>query len=191
MVKITNIISEKGSERIIRKAFELAKAKKVNQIHLFHKANILKTTSGLFLEIAKKVAKDYEIELIPLIIDNALMQMVKYPEQFKIIVTTNLFGDLVSDLAAGANIGDDFAVFEAVHGTAPDITGKGIANPSSLMLSAAMMLDYLGFSQESKLLKDSIYELINEGICTGDLGGSENTKSFTDNLLTRINEKKV
>ena len=145
-------ITRKGSERIVRYAFELARSAGRRKVTVVHKANILKTTSGLFLKVAREVAAEYpEIECNEMIVDNTCMQLVMRPEQFDVIVTTNLFGDIISDLCAGlvgglgvvpgANIGDEHAIFEAVHGSAPDIAGKGLANPCALLLAAIDMLD--------------------------------------------------
>src|SRR5690606_7156732 len=153
-VSITRI-TRKGSERIVRYAFELARATGRKKVTIVHKANILKSTSGLYLKVAREVAAQYpDIEASEMIVDNACMQLAMRPEQFDVIVTTNLFGDIISDLCAGlvgglglapgANIGKDAAIFEAVHGTAPDIAGQGKANPCALLLAAAQMLDHLG-----------------------------------------------
>ena len=152
-------VTRKGSERIVRYAFDLARRTGRKKVTVVHKANILKSTSGLFLKVAREVAAQYpDIECNEMIVDNTCMQLVMRPEQFDIIVTTNLFGDIISDLCAGlvgglglapgANIGTDAAIFEAVHGSAPDIAGKGIANPCALLLGAAQMLDHLGHAGE-------------------------------------------
>ncbi|WP_339886057.1 isocitrate dehydrogenase, partial [Vreelandella maris] len=144
-------VTRKGSERIVRYAFELAKNKGRKKVTAVHKANIIKTSSGLFLDVAREIAKEYpEIEFQEMIVDNACMQLVMNPHQFDVVVTTNLFGDILSDLCAGlvgglglapgANIGEKAAIFEAVHGSAPDIEGKNIANPCALLLAAAQML---------------------------------------------------
>src|SRR5438874_12177621 len=150
-----SIITRKGSERIVEYAFDFVKQNKRRRLTLVHKANILKCTSGLFLDTGRAIAaRNPEIEFKEMIVDNAAMQLVKNPNQFDVIVTTNLFGDILSDLtsgligglglAPGANIGVHAAIFEAVHGSAPDISGQGIANPTALMLGAAMMLDHVG-----------------------------------------------
>src|SRR5699024_2551291 len=142
-----------GASRIVRYAFDMAVQKGRRKVTAVHKANIIKTASGLFLDVAREIAKDYpQIEYNELIVDNTCMQLVMDPEQFDVIVTTNLFGDILSDLCAGligglglapgANIGKDAAIFEAVHGSAPDIAGKGVANPCALLLAAAQMLDH-------------------------------------------------
>lgn len=160
-------ITRKGSERIVRYAFELAKSTGRKKVTAVHKANIIKSTSGLFLNVAREVAAQYpEIEFQEMIVDNCCMQLVMRPEQFDVIVTTNLFGDIISDLCAGlvgglglapgANIGKDAAIFEAVHGTAPDIAGQGKANPCALLLAAAQMLDHIGQPENAERLRKAI-----------------------------------
>ena len=155
VVESLKIITEKASTRIARYAFEFARKFGRKKIHAIHKANIMKLSDGLFLDSVRKVAPGYpEIEYKELIVDNACMQMVLNPHQFDILLLTNLYGDIMSDLAAGlvgglgvvpsGNIGETVAVFEAVHGTAPDIAGKGIANPTALLMSAILMLDHIG-----------------------------------------------
>lgn len=195
------VITRKGSLRIVRAAFEYAKKQGKNEVTVAHKANILKLSDGMFLDCAREVAKEYEgIKLREVIIDNMCMQMVSNPSQFDIIVTMNLYGDIISDLAAGlvgglgiipgANIGDDMAIFEAVHGSAPDIAGKGLANPTALILSAVMMLDYLGETNKSKIIQESVEEVLAEGkYLTKDLGGDATTKEYTNALVERIKSK--
>ncbi|MBP7417076.1 MAG: isocitrate dehydrogenase, partial [Xanthomonadales bacterium] len=160
-------VTRRGSERIVRYAFELARRLGRRKVTVVHKANIMKTTSGLFLKVAREVAADYPaIATQEMIVDNACMQLVMNPHQFDVIVTTNLFGDILSDLAAGlvgglglapgANIGTEAAIFEAVHGSAPDIAGKGLANPCALLLAAAQMLDHLGLDAKAQQLRAAI-----------------------------------
>ncbi len=192
-------ITRKGSERIVRYAFDLARRERRKKVTLVHKANILKSTSGLFLKVAREVAALYpDIECNEMIVDNTCMQLVMRPEQFDVICTTNLFGDIISDLCAGlvgglglapgANIGDDAAIFEAVHGSAPDIAGKGIANPCALLLGAGQMLDHLGRLDEAKRLRGAIRDtLAARDRVTPDLGGNGTTQSFADALISRIN----
>ncbi|MHC4067757.1 MAG: isocitrate/isopropylmalate family dehydrogenase, partial [Planctomycetota bacterium] len=169
------------------------------KVTIIHKANILKMISGLFLEVGRGVAKEYEgrLEMNDLIIDNTAMQMVLRPEQFDVMVTTNMFGDILSDLASGlvgglglapgANIGTEAAIFEAVHGSAPDIAGKGIANPAAQMLAAAMMLDHLGEKEAGDRLRGSIRRtMVDDGIRTRDLGGTATTKEFGDAVAQRV-----
>ena len=175
------IVTRKGSERIIRYAFEYARKAKRKKVTLVHKANILKCTSGLFLEIGREIAKEYpDIGFDDRIIDACCMQLVMKPETFDVIVTTNLFGDILSDLAAGligglgltagANIGTDAAIFEAVHGSAPDIADKGIANPSAMILAGVMMLEHLGEMDAARKIEAAVREVIREGkIVTPDI----------------------
>ena len=189
--------TRKGSERIVRYAFDLARRTGREKVTVVHKANILKSTSGLFLKVAREVAAQYpEIECNELIVDNTCMQLVMRPEQFDIIVTTNLFGDIISDLCAGlvgglglapgANIGTDVAVFEAVHGSAPDIAGKGVANPCALLLGAAQMLDHLGMPEQATKLRAAIVATLEaKDSLTPDLGGTGTTMSFAKAIAGR------
>jgi isocitrate dehydrogenase (NAD+) len=189
--------TRKGSERIVRYAFELARRTGRKKVTVVHKANILKSTSGLFLKVAREVAAQYpDIECNELIVDNTCMQLVMRPEQFDIIVTTNLFGDIISDLCAGlvgglglapgANIGTDVAVFEAVHGSAPDIAGKGVANPCALLLGAAQMLDHLGMPEQATKLRTAIVATLEaKDSLTPDLGGTGTTMSFARAIASR------
>lgn len=191
-------VTRRGSERIVRYAFELARRTGRKKVTVVHKANIMKTTSGLFLNVAREVAKEYpEIACNEMIVDNTCMQLVMNPHQFDVIVTTNLFGDVISDLCAGlvgglglapgANIGADAAIFEAVHGSAPDIAGKGIANPCALLLAAAMMLDHLGMSAQGQRLRAAIRDtLAAKDRVTPDLGGSGKTADFAKALAERV-----
>jgi len=190
------IITKFGSERCIVYAFEYARRHGRKKVTLVHKANILKMSNGLFLDTGKEVAKRYpDIQFDDMIVDATAMKMVIQPERFDVIVTMNLFGDILSDLAAGligglgvapaANIGDSgCAMFEAVHGTAPDIAGRGIANPTGLMLSAAMMLDHLEQgAAAARLRKGVVAALANPETRTGDLGGKTNTAGYTDAVI--------
>ncbi|HRF83418.1 MAG: isocitrate dehydrogenase [Xanthomonadales bacterium] len=191
-------ITRKGSERIVRYAFELARRTGRKKVTVVHKANILKTTSGLFLHVAREVAAQYpDIECNEMIVDNTCMQLVMRPEQFDIIVTTNLFGDIISDLCAGlvgglglapgANIGEHAAIFEAVHGTAPDIAGKGIANPCALLLGAAQMLDHIGQPDKAARLRGAIVATLEaKDSLTGDLGGTGTTLGFAEAIASRL-----
>lgn len=191
-------VSRRGSERIARYAFELARRLGRKRVTVVHKANIMKTTSGLFLNVARDVAGQYDdIEMVEMIVDNTCMQLVLDPEQFDVIVTTNLFGDVISDLCAGlvgglglapgANIGADAAIFEAVHGSAPDIAGKGVANPGALVLAAGMMLDHLGMPEQGERIRRAMRDTITAGDrLTRDLGGSADTVAFTQALISRL-----
>ncbi len=168
------VVTRNGSERICRYAFEYAKQHGRKKVTVVHKANILKFTGGLFLEVAQNVAEEFpEIEFNDKIIDNMAMQMVLNPNQFDVILTTNLFGDILSDLASGlvgglglapgANIGYNAAIFEAVHGSAPDIAGKNIANPCAVILAGAQMLDHFGEFEKAKKITDAVADVIKEG----------------------------
>ena len=193
-----SIITRKGSERIVEYAFQYAKTRGRKRVTLVHKANILKCTSGLFLETGRAVAARHpEIEFKEMIVDNCAMQLVKNPNAFDIIVTTNLFGDILSDLTsgligglgltAGANIGKDAAIFEAVHGTAPDIAGKGVANPTAVMLAGSMLLEHIGERTASGRLITAIREAIaSKEAVTPDLGGSATSRMFTNAVLQRL-----
>jgi isocitrate dehydrogenase (NAD+) len=190
-----SIITRHGSDRIIRFAFEHARAAGRKTVTLVHKANILKMTSGLFLDTGREIARSYpDIQFNDIIVDNCAMQLVRDPSRFDVIVTTNLFGDILSDLTAGlvgglglvagANIGENTAIFEAVHGTAPDIAGKGIANPTAVMLAGAMMLDRMGQRERGQRLEAAIRKVITEGKdLTPDIGGRGTTASFTDRVI--------
>ena len=199
MAQAMSIVTREGSERIARYAFEYAKAHGRKKVTIVHKANILKSTSGLFLEVSKRVAQDYAgvVASEDKIVDNTAMQLVIKPEQFDVIVTTNLFGDILSDeaagligglgLAPGANIGTHAAIFEPVHGSAPDIAGKGIANPSAQMLAAAMMLDHLGELEAAKRLRCALEAtIVQDKIRTADLGGRASTAEFARAVVKRI-----
>ncbi len=192
------IITRGKSERIARKAYEYAVANGRKKVTIVTKANIMKLTDGLFLDVARGVAKEYpSIETEEILIDNMCMQLVIDPTRYDIILTQNLYGDILSDLCAGfvgglglapsANIGKDHAIFEAVHGTAPDIAGKNLANPTALILSAAMMLEHMGYRDESDKLHDAIYQALqNKEKCTRDLGGHASTTEFTDYIIENL-----
>jgi len=193
------IITRHGSERIVRHAFEYARAHGRKKVTLAHKANILKYTQGLFLDVGREVARDYEGEIAfeDRIIDATAMQLVANPYTFDVLVMENMFGDILSDLMAGlvgglgvapsANIGKQEAVFEAVHGSAPDITGQGKANPCSLLLSSAMLLDHLGQNEAGGRVRDAVRAALqNAPDRTPDLGGEGTTESFTDTILRNL-----
>ena len=195
---LTQKITRKGSERIVRYAFELARSAGRKKVTVVHKANILKTTSGLFLRVAREIAAQYpDIDFNEMIVDNTCMQLVMRPEQFDVIVTTNLFGDIISDLCAGlvgglglapgANIGKDAAIFEAVHGTAPDIAGRGIANPVALLLGAGQMLGHLRMENEARRLRHAIVATMEaRDSLTSDLGGTGSTMDFARAIARRV-----
>lgn len=194
------IVTRYGSERIVRAAYEFARANKRKKVTIVHKANIMKYTGGLFLEVGRQVAQEYpDIQSNDVIIDNMAMQLVLNPHQFDVIVTTNLFGDILSDLcsglvgglglAPGANIGKDVAIFEAVHGSAPDIAGKDIANPSALILASALMLHHLGETAAANKIYKAIEDILtDETKVTRDLNthSTVGTKQFTDFLISDI-----
>ena len=189
-----------GGERINRFAFEYALRTGRKKVTVVHKANVLKALTGLFLETGREVAKEYVdkgIACEDMIVDACAMKLVMNPWQFDVIVTTNLFGDILSDLNAGlvgglgmapaGNIGKDAAIFEAVHGTAPDIAGQGVANPIALILSAAMMLDHVGHRDKGKRIRDALdLTLVTDNVRTGDLGGKASTKDFTRAIISRL-----
>ena len=193
------VVTRAGSDRVIRYAFDFAEKNRRKNVTLVHKANILKNTSGLFLDVGREIAKEYHgrISMNELIVDNCAMQLVMRPEQFDVIVTTNLFGDILSDeisglvgglgLAPGGNIGAHAAIFEAVHGSAPDIAGQGLANPSALILAAAMMLDHLGETAASDRVRRAIVAtIVADRVRTRDLGGTASTKEFGDAVARRV-----
>ncbi len=194
------VVTKTGSERIIRAAFEYARKHKRKKVTIVHKANIMKYTGGLFLDVGREIAKEYpDVECNDRIIDNMSMQLVMNPQQFDVIVTTNLFGDILSDLcsglvgglglAPGANIGYEAAIFEAVHGSAPDIAGKNIANPSAIALAGAMMLDHLGENAAAAKIQNAIAAVIKEGKkVTRDLNPSSpvSTTEMTEEIIRKI-----
>ncbi|GAB4189158.1 MAG: isocitrate dehydrogenase [Wenzhouxiangellaceae bacterium] len=192
------IVTRSGCERIVRHAYELATQLGRRKVVAVHKANILKAVSGMFLEVAREVAKEYpDIEFGEMIVDNCCMQLVMNPWQFDVIVTTNLFGDIISDLCAGlvgglglapgANIGEHAAMFEAVHGSAPDIAGKAIANPCALLLAAAMMLDHLGMKAKGDQIRHSIRATLSaDDHLTPDLGGQSSTSELASAIIKRL-----
>jgi isocitrate dehydrogenase (NAD+) len=195
----TAIVTRRGCERIIRFAFEYALKHGRRLVTVVHKANILKMASGLFLEVGRDVAREYEgrIAFNDRIVDNAAMQLVLHPQQFDVLVTTNMFGDILSDemaglvgglgLAPGANIGSRAAVFEAVHGTAPDIAGHGVANPAALMLSASMMLDHLGEGAAAERVRNAVIGAIRDDeVRTRDLGGAATTSEFAHHVAQLV-----
>ena len=195
------IITRPGSEQVIRYAFEMARRKGLKKLACGHKANIMKLTDGLFLEVFQQIAKEYpDIEASDIIVDDLCMKLVTRPQTFEAIVLTNLQGDIVSDLCAGlvgglgfapsANIGDNISIFEAVHGTAPDIAGKGVANPTALLLSGISMLRFLGFSKNAAAIENALLYTLEQGVHTGDFGDratpASNTNSFTDAIIANL-----
>jgi isocitrate dehydrogenase (NAD+) len=195
----TGINTREACRKIARFAFEYAVKNGRKKITVVHKANILKALTGIFLEAAREVAREYEgkVQMNDMIVDACAMQLVLNPWQFDMLLCTNLFGDILSDqlaglvgglgMAPGANIGDDVAIFEAVHGSAPDIAGKGIANPISLLLAAGQMLDHVGHDDLALRLRTAITDTLNKDhIATGDLKGKASTQEFTDAIVRRL-----
>lgn len=185
------IITRRGAERILRKAFNLALQSGRRKVHVVHKANVLRQSCGLFRQVALEVAADYpEIEMLEMLVDTCAMELIRDPAQFEVIVTTNLFGDILSDeacmlvgglgVAAAGNIGENVAVFEPVHGSAPALAGTGKANPTATLFAAAMMLDYLGESEVAAHLRDTVEHCIATGQVTPDLGGKLTTGEMSE-----------
>lgn len=198
VVTSLKVITRTASERIARYAFDYARQNKRRQVTAIHKANIMKLADGLFLRCCRETAKQFpEIQYREMIVDNASMQLVLRPETFDILLLPNLYGDIVSDLAAGlvgglgivpgANMGETHAVFEAVHGSAPDIAGQGKANPTALMLSAVMLLIHIGEANAATKLRNAVELVYREGThLTGDVGGSASTEEFTEAVLKAV-----
>ncbi len=198
VVESLKIITARASTRIAQYAFDFAQKNGRKRVTAVHKANIMKLGDGLFLRCCREVSREYPgVEYKELIVDNASMQLVIRPETFDVLLLPNLYGDIVSDLAAGlvgglgvvpgANMGDNQAVFEAVHGSAPDIAGKGIANPTALMMSAAMMLRHLGEDEAATRLQSAIQSVYREGAhLTADVGGSATTEEFTGAVIVKM-----
>lgn len=198
VVESIKVITEKASTRIAQFAFQYAMNQKRKKVTAVHKANIMKLSDGLFLDCCKKVAAQYpSIVYEEVIVDNLCMQLVKNPHQFDVMVLENLYGDIVSDLCAGlvgglgvvpgANIGENCAIFEAVHGSAPDIAGKHLANPTACILSGAMMLDYLKEYRAASIVRQATVNVYQKGQTkTRDLGGSASTEIFTETLVQEI-----
>ena len=198
VVESLKIITEKASTRIARFAFDYARKHGRKKIHAIHKANIMKLGDGLFLRSVRAVAERYkDIEYKELIVDNACMQIVMNPDQFDLLLLPNLYGDVMSDLAAGlvgglgvvpsGNIGDECAIFEAVHGTAPDIAGKGLANPTALLMSSILMLEHLGERPTAQRIEAALVKVYKEGKhVTKDVGGTAGTQEFTDAVIAAL-----
>jgi len=197
VVESLKIITRVASTRIARFACDYARANGRQRVTAVHKANIMKLSDGLFLECCREVGAEYDdVELDDRIIDALCMQLVMRPEDFDVLVLPNLYGDIVSDLAAGlvgglgmtpgANLGEELAVFEAVHGSAPDIAGQNLANPSALIQSGVLMLEHLGLRDEARRVRRALLAVLESGTRTGDLGGSASTTEFTDALVAAI-----
>ncbi len=198
VVESLKVVTEKASLRIARYAFELARAERRSSVAAIHKANIMKLSDGLFLECVRRVHRDFpEIELRELIIDNCAMQLVTRPEQFEVLVMDNLYGDILSDLGAGlvgglgvapgSNLGDDCAVFEAVHGSAPDIAGRGLANPTAVIRSASLLVAHIGEREAAARIERAVeHALADPANHTGDLGGKATTKKITAAIIDAL-----
>lgn len=198
VVESLKIITDRASRRIAKFAFEYARREGRRKVTAIHKANIMKLSDGLFLNCFREVARDYpEIEANDLIVDNACMQMVIDPNQFDVLLLENLYGDIISDLGAGligglgvapgANIGEEVAVFEAVHGAAPNIAGRGIANPTALLLSAVLMLKHLNEREKATQIQAALETVLAEGqVLTRDLGGTATTLDFTEAIIRSL-----
>ena len=195
----TGVATKVGSRRILRYAFEYAQSHGRKKVTVVHKANVLKALSGVFLDTARDVAKVYEGRVLmeERIVDACAMQLVLNPHQFDVIVTTNMFGDILSDeiaglvgglgMAPGANIGEDVAIFEAVHGSAPDIAGKGVANPLAVLLAAALMLEHVKQLDLAQRLRAAIHTVVHDDrISTPDLGGFSSTQDFMKAIMNRV-----
>jgi isocitrate dehydrogenase (NAD+) len=198
VVESLKIITEKASTRIARYAFEYAQANGRRKVTAVHKANIMKLSDGLFLDCCRKVAREYaSLKYEEVIVDNMCMQLVRNPERYDVLLMENLYGDILSDLCAGlvgglgvvpgANFGERVAVFEAVHGTAPDIAGKGLANPTALMMSAVLMLRFLDLPEAAQRFERALLHVYAEGKArTADLGGSTSCRDFTDAVIAAL-----
>jgi len=192
IAEATSIITRQGAEQIATFAYELARKEGRKKVTIVHKANIMKSTSGLFLKVAREVSQRYpDITTEEMIVDATCMKLVMNPENFDVIVTTNLFGDILSDLCAGLVGGLGMApganIFEAVHGSAPDIAGKNLANPPSVILASIQMLEYLGMSDKAAAIRAAVSAVIEEGDrTTRDLGGTHGTTDFTQAVLDRL-----
>jgi isocitrate dehydrogenase (NAD+) len=198
VVESLKIITEKASLRIARFAFDHARKNKRKRVTAIHKANIMKLSDGLFLDCCRAVAKDFpEVTYDEMIVDNTCMQLVLDPTRFDVLLLENLYGDIVSDLCAGfigglgmapgANIGEQVAIFEAVHGSAPDIAGKNLANPMALVLSSAMMLDHVGEADAARRVREAVYAVLREGKkLTRDLGGTAGTTEIAEAIAAKV-----
>ncbi|MFC4450445.1 isocitrate/isopropylmalate dehydrogenase family protein [Halorussus aquaticus] len=192
---LTRVVTESASEEIARYGFEYA-AERGSRVTIAHKANVMRTTDGLFLDTARRVGAEYDVDADEALMDALAMHLVQRPEEYDVVVCPNLAGDVLSDLAAGlvgglgllpsANVGDERALFEPVHGTAPDIAGQGVANPSAVMLSAAMLLEYLGYDDAGERVRSAVTATLESGPHTPDLGGDATTSDVTEAVLAKL-----
>lgn len=193
---LTRLITEDASRKIAEFGFEYADERDADRVTVAHKANVMRKTDGLFVDTAADVADKRGVEYDEALIDALAMHLVMHPEDYDVIITPNLAGDVLSDLAAGlvgglgmlpsANVGEDNALFEPVHGSAPDIAGDGVANPSAMILSAAMLLEYFDFDREARRVRNAVLTVLEEGPRTPDLGGEASTETFTDAVLSTL-----
>jgi len=193
---LTRLITKDASRKIAEYGFEYADEHDADRITVAHKANVMRKTDGLFVDTAAEVAEEMDVEYDEALIDALAMHLVLHPEDYDVIVTPNLAGDVLSDLAAGlvgglgmlpsANVGDDNALFEPVHGSAPDIAGEGVANPSAMILSAAMMLEYFDYDEDGQRVRNAVETVLEDGPRTPDLGGDASTEEFTDAVLEQL-----
>jgi len=193
---LTRVVTREASRRILEYGFEYAREHDAERVTVAHKANVMRKTDGLFVEVAEEVAAEYDAEYDEALIDALAMHLVRHPEDYDVIITPNLAGDVLSDLAAGlvgglgllpsANVGEENALFEPVHGSAPDIAGQGIANPTAMILSASMLLDHLGYEGAAESVEAAVLETLEAGPRTPDLGGDASTEAFTDAVIDRL-----
>ncbi|WEL18106.1 Isocitrate/isopropylmalate dehydrogenase [Halorhabdus sp. SVX81] len=193
---LTRLITKDASRKIAEYGFEYADEHDADRITVAHKANVMRKTDGLFVDTAAEVAEEMDVEYDEALIDALAMHLVLHPEDYDVIVTPNLAGDVLSDLAAGlvgglgmlpsANVGEDNALFEPVHGSAPDIAGEGVANPSAMILSAAMMLEYFDYDEDGQRVRNAVETVLEDGPRTPDLGGDASTEEFTDAVLEQL-----
>ena len=193
---LTRLITEEASEKIAEYGFEYAEEHDADRVTVAHKANVMRKTDGLFVDTAAEVADEMDADYDEALIDALAMHLVMHPEDYDVIITPNLAGDVLSDLAAGlvgglgmlpsANIGADNALFEPVHGSAPDIAGEGVANPSAMILSAAMMLEYFEYDADAQRVREAVLTVLDEGPRTPDLGGEASTEAFTEAVLDQL-----
>ena len=191
------VITRRASDRIIRYAYNLARRASLPKVTIVHKANVLRESCGLFRRVGMSIAEEYpDVETEEMFVDTCAMNLVRQPERFGVIVTTNLFGDILSDeasmlvgglgLAPSANVGDELAVCEPVHGSAPDIAGQGVANPIAAILSASLMLQHLGFCQEAEAVRKAVRTTLEGGLVTPDLGGTLNTEGVANAVIREL-----
>ena len=196
MATLTRVITKTASSRLAEYACEYVKSQGIKKFTIAHKDNVMRITDGLFRKTVEDVALENGIGTDSALMDSLAMLMIMYPENYNVIVCPNLAGDMLSDMAAGlvgglgllpsANIGPTCALFEPVHGTAPDIAGRGIANPVATVLSACMMLEYIGYNREANEIQTITEQILNEGYTTPDIGGNETTQKVTDKIISRL-----